>query len=68
MTRLWRQCPEFQIDLNKGPQPSDIPSGFVGSAKELLTATLKDLPSTLRILADLARLRTFGRFHREVVQ
>jgi hypothetical protein len=65
----WIERPQLVIDTAKPMQEQSFPAPAVASAQRLL-ASIKAMiptPGKARILAQLARLRTWNRFHREIV-
>jgi hypothetical protein len=65
----WQERPTIEIDLAKPVlgRYDDIPTEAFAQGRRLLDAVLQAVPSAARLLADLARLRTWNRFHAEVV-
>ena len=65
----WIESPTFVVDLE---QPLDqrfggMPDAIAALGRDLLSAVLADIPAAAQIFADAARLRTGGRFHRELL-
>lgn len=60
-TKVLRKSPTYRGD---DPWSQDR----IDSGKELFFAVLREFPTGAAFTADLARLRTMGRFHREVVE
>ena len=65
----WLERPTIPIDVKR---PVDrrfegVPPEAVALSRRLLEAVLREIPSNVRPLADLARLRTMNRFHDEAV-
>ncbi len=62
---LCTPCPELTVDIDGNV--GDIPASAIEDGKRLLNSVLVEFPAKSRILADLVRIRTRGRFHRESV-
>lgn len=64
----WVECPILEFDLEASPRQraAAIPDRFVPPARALLGELIAAVPSHVRSLADVARLRTGNRFHAEV--
>lgn len=61
-----RECPPVSLDLSDPNAIAKIPESIVQSGRDLLSQTIDELPGALKGIADLARLRTRGRFTREL--
>lgn len=64
----WTQCDTVDLDLTQDSLELNIPESLLSNARDLLSETLKDLTGALRIIGDVARLRTAGRFQWEMSQ
>lgn len=64
----WVECGvlDWDIDRVELREPRKLPEAVLAAARRLLDAVQAEIPPRARILAQLARLRTWGRFHREV--
>ena len=63
----WLARPVLNIDLAKPMAEQGFPAAAAASARRLLAAIKETIPAKARFLAQLARLRTWNRFQREVV-
>ncbi|MCI0684397.1 MAG: C45 family autoproteolytic acyltransferase/hydrolase [Gemmataceae bacterium] len=65
----WIERPTLAIDLALPPEGryAHIPPEAVSAGKTLLTAIMREIPASAKLLADLVRLRTANRFHAEIV-
>jgi hypothetical protein len=65
----WAECPTIRLDLGKphNARYANVPADAIHRARALLQVLRNELPPGLRRLAPLLRLRTFNRFHREIV-
>lgn len=63
----WVECPTIDMDLAMPIEDRyrDVPSEALDKGKRILGAVLQEIPRAARFLADVARLRTRGRFHQE---
>ncbi|XAL98916.1 C45 family autoproteolytic acyltransferase/hydrolase [Phycisphaeraceae bacterium D3-23] len=62
----WTPCPTIPIDLKSGP--NTLPNAAISQGRRLLDAVLSEFPGETHQLADLVRLRTANRFHKEAVR
>ncbi|HEX3316088.1 MAG TPA: C45 family peptidase [Gemmataceae bacterium] len=64
----WLETPTLDLDLDLPPTErfGSIPPEALSAGRELLDAILEGLPPRTEALADLARLRTVGRFDAEI--
>src|SRR5262245_54414944 len=63
----WLERPTLDIDLARPAAEIVVPAEAMAAARRLLAAVKDAIPPAARIVAQLARLRTFNRFQREVV-
>jgi Acyl-coenzyme A:6-aminopenicillanic acid acyl-transferase len=63
----WVERPRLLVDMAKPMYEQSFSPETVTSAKRLLESITAMIPGKARMLAQLARLRTWNRFHREVV-
>lgn len=63
----WVECPTLDLDLSRSLAEQTIPPEAVKAARNLLAAIKAMIPPAARMLAPLARVRTWNRFHAEVV-
>ncbi|MFO0965777.1 MAG: C45 family peptidase [Gemmataceae bacterium] len=62
----WIERPALDFDLDADWDTITLPAGAIASARRLLDAILGEIPSSARFLAYLVRLRTWGRFQKEL--
>jgi hypothetical protein len=62
----WVERPRLTIDLTKPIDEHSFPRHAVVAARRLLASIKQMIPAKARFLAQLARLRTWNRFQREV--
>ncbi len=63
----YRSRPALDLDLGRPLAEQPFPPDAVEASQQLLAAIKSMIPSAARYLAYLVRLRTWSRFHREVV-
>lgn len=63
----WIERPTLEIDLARRAADIAIPPEAMAASRVLLMSVKEQIPPAARFLAQLARLRTFNRFHREMV-
>jgi hypothetical protein len=63
----WIARPTLDIDLNRSVTDVAIPGEALAASRRLLASVKEQIPPSARVLAQLARLRTGNRFHREIV-
>lgn len=63
----WVERPRLIIDGAKPMHSQVFSPDAIAAARELLASIKRMIPDQARMLAQLARLRTWNRFHREVV-
>jgi hypothetical protein len=65
----WIERPTISIDLAQAAEQryAVLPAEAVAAGKTLLSAVLRELPASVRPLAELIRLRTADRFHAEIL-
>lgn len=61
-----KECPPVLLDLGHPEALAELPESIVQSGRDLLSQTVDDLPGALKGVAELARLRTRGRFTKEL--
>src|SRR5262245_60548919 len=62
----WSERPALALDLEADLETQSIPPEAVESAKRLLAFIVGEAPSGARLVAYLVRLRTWGRFQKEI--
>ena len=64
----WTDCPSIPIDMNLPVKErmKALPDHAVAQGLKLLQGVMAEVPAAARAIADLARIRTAGRFHGEV--
>lgn len=62
----WVERPTLNLDLDADWTDQAVPEDAIASAKRLLGGVMGEIPSSARFLAYLARLRTWGRFQKEI--
>jgi len=63
----WVERPRLMVDLAKPMNEQAFPPDAVASAQSLLASIKRMIPAKAKFLAQLARMRTWNRFQREVV-
>ena len=63
----WIARPTLDIDLDKSAADIAIPQEAMTAARRLLASVKEQIPPRAHVLAQLARIRTYYRFHREIV-
>lgn len=65
----WIERSEIKIDFARPPERllEEVPSDAIARGQELLAAVMHEIPRAARFIADLVRLRTWGRFQQEAV-
>ncbi len=63
----WLERPTLDIDLAKPASALSIPAPALEAARALLRTVKGEIPPAAHVFAQLVRLRTFNRFHREFI-